>query len=57
MTAHASPLRRALESSRYEEAALRLLYAFLVTLEHSAPAAREALLDELIGGGRDGVSR
>lgn len=45
-------IARALEAERYDVVALRLLYGLLVTLEQTAPAAREALLDELLGGGR-----
>ncbi len=45
-------LTRALTEERYEVVALRLLYGLLVTLDESAPAAREALIDELTRGGR-----
>jgi hypothetical protein len=46
-------LTRALAAERYDVVVLRLLYGLLLTLEESAPAAREALLDELTrGGGR-----
>ena len=44
MTAAARPLRAAVEADRYDLAALRLLYGFLIALAETAPEAREELV-------------